>query len=114
MPFTATLSRRFYEKLGDDVATELITLLNSVDQSYRQEFRELFAANFGQLRAEMDGLKAEIRGEMLALKVELRTEMRQMETRIDAKLAALKAELLKWMFIFWAGMMGTVVAIVKL
>jgi len=33
---------------------------------------------------------------------------------MDAKLSELKSELLRWMFLFWVGTMGTVLAIVKL
>jgi hypothetical protein len=63
-----------------------------MDTSYRQEFRELFDANFARLEARMDAFEA----------------------RVDAKLEALKSELLRWMFLFWVGTMGTVLAIVKL
>ena len=58
MPITAKLSNKFYEKLGDDVVNELVEWLNLVDTSYRQEFRELFEANFGRVTAELAGLRA--------------------------------------------------------
>jgi hypothetical protein len=92
VPVTARLSKRFYDKLGDDVANELVEWLNAVDTGYRQEFKELFDANFGRLEARMDAFEARVRGE----------------------LEALKAELLRWMFLFWVGTMGTVLAILKL
>ena len=92
MPITAKLSKQFYEKLGDEVTNELVTWLNAADDSYRQEFKALFDAHFGQLHAEMG----------------------QLEARMDAKLERLKSELLIWMFVFWVGTMGTVLAIVKL
>jgi hypothetical protein len=96
MPITAKLSHKFYEKLGDDVANELVEWLNLVDTGYRQEFRELFEANFGRVEARMGALEASL----LA--------------RMDAKLEAMKSELLKWMFLFWVGTIGTVLAILKL
>ena len=92
MPVTLKLSEEFYERLGHNVANEFVDALNTIDASYRREFRELFDANFGRLEARMDAL----------------------ESRMDAKLEALKAELLRWMFLFWVGTMGTVLAIVKL
>ncbi len=70
MPVTAKLSRKFYEKLGDDVATELVEWFNQVDATYRTELRELNEASFA---------------------------------RFDAKLANLRADLLKWMFVYWVG-----------
>ena len=96
MPITAKLSRQFYDKLGDEVANELVNWLNVVDTSYRDEFRELFEANFGRLEARV--------GQQLA---EMRSEMARMETR-----------LIRWMFGFWIGawvtIAGTVVALQRL
>jgi hypothetical protein len=92
MPVTAKLSQRFYQRLGDDVVNELVEWLNAVDTSYRREFKDLFEANFGRMEARMVAL----------------------ESRLDARLEALKAELRRWMFLFWVGTMGTVLAILKL
>ncbi len=100
---TVKLSKRFYDALGEDVANELVEWLNAVDTSYRQEFRELFETNFARVEAEMDRLRSEMLGRMDAL-----------EARVDAKLEGLKSELLRWMFLFWVGTMGTVLAILKL
>ena len=41
MPVTAKLSRSFYEKLGEDVANELVEWFNQVDATYRTDLREL-------------------------------------------------------------------------
>ncbi|MDP3774313.1 MAG: hypothetical protein Q8Q85_08605 [Gemmatimonadales bacterium] len=41
MPITAKLSKKFYEKIGDEVANELVEWLNTVDTGYRQEFKDL-------------------------------------------------------------------------
>ncbi len=107
MPVTAKLSRKFYEKLGDEVADELVEWFNSVDSSQRVAFKELFEANFGRLETRIDDLEARSGARLVALES-------RFEARMDAKLEALKAELLKWMFLFWVGTMGTVLAILKL
>ena len=143
MPVTAKLSQKFYQRLGDDVANELVEWLNAVDTSYRQEFKDLFEANFGRLEARMDELRAEVRyetGEVRSLlgraetrfdertaslasrldaridehRAETRSGFGNIESRMDAKLSELKSELLRWMFLFWVGTMGTVLAILKL
>jgi len=121
MPVTAKLSQKFYQRFGDDVANELVEWLNAVDTSYRQEFKDLFEANFGRVEARMDELRAEVRHEMGTVRsdlgrIETRFEERTgaLESRMDAKLSELKSELLRWMFLFWVGTMGTVLAIVKL
>jgi len=107
MPITAKLSRKFYDKLGDDVANELVEWFNTVDTSYRQEFRDLFDANFGRLEARLAQQLAEFRGEVRVNLAELRTEMAQREK-----------SLVRWMFGFWIGswaaLIGTLLALYQL
>jgi hypothetical protein len=81
VPVTAKLSRRFYEKLGDDVANELLEWFNQVDATYRADLRELNELNFARF-----------------------------EAKLDAKLADLRTELLTWMFLFWVTSLGALIA----
>ena len=96
MPVTAKLSRRFYEAFGDDIANELVEWFNQVDAAYRTDLRELNELNFARFDAKMEQRFAEsdanLRGEISALRSELRSG-----------LATQRADLIKWMFVFWAG-----------
>ena len=100
MPITARLSRRFYDKFGDDIVNELVEWLNQVDLAYRSELQRVNDAHLLQSDAKLEQrlaefgaeLRTELRGEMQALKAELRIEMH-----------AMKADIIKWMFLFWAG-----------
>ena len=92
MPVTAKLSRRFYETFGDELTNELVDWFNQVDAAYRAELRELNELNFARFDAKLQQRIAELRSD----------------------LAALRADLIKWMFIFWAGTMATTIALVKL
>ncbi|HEX9728598.1 MAG TPA: hypothetical protein VGA37_08845 [Gemmatimonadales bacterium] len=89
MPVTARLSRRFYDKFGDDIANDLVDWFNQVDATYRSDLRETNELNFARF-----------------------------EARLNQGLAELKAELIRWMFVFWAGttftVLGVVFAIVRL
>lgn len=132
MPITAKLSNKFYEKLGDDVANELVEWLNLVDTSYRQEFKDLFDANFRRLESEMAGLRTHLESEMarlregmsgLRLHVDARitgfegvmtARMTGLEDRLDAKLEKQKSALLLWNFVFWVGTVGALAAMLKL
>jgi hypothetical protein len=125
MPVTAKLSQQFYQRLGDDVANELVDWLNAVDTSYRQEFKDLFEANFGRVEAELAALRSEFQGRLEALRSELfgrmdtvesrlSGRMESLESRVDAKLDRLESRLIRWMFLFWIGSVGTVLAIVRL
>src|SRR5439155_7831840 len=90
MPVTAKLSRKFYEKLGDDVANELVEWFNLVDATYRSDLRELNELNFERFR-----------GELRACLAELRAELAQMETRLT-----------KRMFGFWIAQSATTAGLV--
>jgi hypothetical protein len=102
VPVTAKLSRKFYEKLGDDVAGELVDWFNAVDATYKSELKEINELNWERFKAtlhqEISSLRAELRGEMSALRSDLRAEIK-----------ANQADLMKWMFLYWS---GTVAAII--
>jgi hypothetical protein len=96
MPVTATLSRKFYEKFGDDITNELVNWFNQVDATYRADLRELNELNYARFEAKLEQRVAELRGE------------------IKAGLAGLETRLIRWMFLFWVGTVGTVIALQKL
>jgi len=132
MPVTAKLSQQFYQRLGDDIATELVEWFNAVDATYRSDVRAIadaqsarIDAQMGQMRAELrqeiGGLGAGLRQEIAELRAEMRAgfaavdeRFRATDARMDAKLEALRSDLLRWMFLFWVGTMGTVLALLKL
>lgn len=107
MPVTARLSRRFYEKFGDDIVNELVELLNQVDATYRSELRDQNETNFARFDAKLEQRLVELDAKWGQRWADLRTEM-----------AAMRADLIKWMFLFWAptalAVVGTGVGVVSL
>src|SRR5256884_2686918 len=91
MPVTAVLSKKFYEKFGEDVTNELVNWFNAVDATYRADLRDLNERNFARFDAKLEQRLAES---------DAKWEGRWHQ--LDVKLAELKSELLKWMFLFWA------------
>ena len=73
MPVTAVLSKQFYEKFGEEVTNELVNWFNAVDATYRTDLRELNDLNFARFDA-----------------------------KLEQRLAQVKSDLVKWMFVFWA------------
>jgi hypothetical protein len=118
MPVTAKLSRKFYEKLGDDVANELVEWFNLVDATYQSSLRELNELNYARFEAKLEQRIAELRAEMRAGFGELRAEMRAGFADADAKLAQMETRQIKRMFGFWiaqaATTAGLVLGVVKL
>ena len=96
MPVTARLSKRFYEVLGEDVTNELVDWFNAVDLTpryaqgrlYRTDLRELNELNFARFYAKLEQRLAELRSEL--------------QTDFRTRLHSLRADLLRWMFGFWA------------
>ena len=101
MPVRAKVSRKFYEKLGDDIANELVDWFNKVDTTYRTELRELNELNFGRFGAELGALESRLEARMTGL-----------ESRLDAGMAGFEARIIKWMFLFWVGQALTTVGLV--
>ena len=105
MPVTAKLSRKFYEKFGDDIANELVEWFNAVDATYRSDLRELNEVNFARFDAKLEQRIAELRAE-------LQTEMRTGFARVDQRLAEFETRLTKRLLNFWIAQAATTVALV--
>ena len=60
----------------------------------------------------IEGIKQEVKNEFDNKKDSLATK--EDIAKLDVKISETKAEIIKWMFIFWVGQMATTVAIVKL
>ena len=111
MPVTAKLSRKFYERLGDDIAAELVDWFNAVDATYQTQLKETNELNWERFKATLQAEAAAIRGELRAglagTEGSLRTEMAQMRGELRSEIAAMRADLLKWMFVYWTGTVVT-------
>ena len=118
MPVTAKLSRQFYERLGDEITNELVDWLNQVDTSYRLELKELNESNFGRFDANVERLFVEFDAKVERRLAEFDRRMTVLEAKVDSgfekirsEMTAFKAELIKWMFLFWLGTVATTLAI---
>ncbi|MFQ5703231.1 MAG: hypothetical protein ACE5HT_04340 [Gemmatimonadales bacterium] len=107
MPIAAKFSKEFYAKLGHGIADELVDWFNRVDATYRSEFRELFEVNFARFDAKLEQRLAEI-------KAEFREEIAGLRAEFSSRLSGLESRLIRWMFLFWVGTLGTVIALLKL
>ncbi len=108
-PMVAKLSREFYDRFGDKLTDELVNCLNSIEASYRAEIKDLFAAHFGRFEEKFERRTAETAAHfarfeekfehrLAATKAELRQEVAGLRVEIHS----VKADLIKWTFVFWA------------
>jgi CRP-like cAMP-binding protein len=113
MPVTAKLSRHFYERLGDDVANELVNWFNSVDLSYRADLERLNELNFQRFDAKVDQrfaqADAKLEQRLGDFRIEMEGRFARIEVAIERQGSALRDQiassrngLMRWMFAFWA------------
>ena len=105
MPVTAKLSRKFYEKFGDDIANELVDWFNMVDATYRLELRELNEVNYARFDAKLDQRVAELRAEM-------QVGFSTADAKLEQRLAQLETRLTKRLFGFWIAQAATTAGLV--
>src|SRR5881409_1175780 len=114
MPVTATLSRKFYEKFGDELTNELVNWLNQVDATYRGDLRELNEVNFARFDAKLEQRWAQLDAKLEQRIAEVKAALGTLESRLEARMSAFEARMVRWMFLFWVGTLGTLIALRKL
>jgi hypothetical protein len=118
-PVTAKLSRNIYDRLGDDIANELVEWFNSVDATYKSDLRELNEINFARsdarLEQRLSELRADLRQEMATLGSELRQEIAAQGSGIRHEMARDRVTQMRWMIGLWAAQValfiGTVLTV---
>ncbi len=96
MPVTAKLSRRFYERFGDEVTNELVEWFNQVYATYRADLRELNETNFARFDAKLEQRFA------------------QQDAKWEKRFAQLEVRLIRWMFLFWVTNLAALVGLTRL
>lgn len=116
MPVTAKLSRKFYEKLGDEIANELVEWFNLVDASYRLDLKEFNELNFARFDAKLEQRVVELEARVDRVAAELDAKIERVAVELDAKierrLAELETRLTKRLFGFWIAQAATTAAVV--
>jgi hypothetical protein len=100
MPVTAKLSKLFYDRLGEEIADELVNWFNQVDATYRFELREINELNYARFEAKLEQRLAELRAELRAELIERLTKLRE---ELSDSIRETKVSLIRWMFAFWIG-----------
>lgn len=107
MALPAPLSRRLRDKLGTDAGEDLVNWLDEM-RAARGELEKQTAQTFETCR------RLETRME------ELTNELRSVEVRltqrihgVEVKLGDVKADLMKWSFVFWCGAVAAIAALAR-
>ncbi len=125
MPVTAKLSRKFYERFGDDLTNELVEWFNQVDATYRSDLRELNELNFARFDAKLEQRAAQIESRIDLRTAQLEARLDQRMSQFEAALARLEGGLLarinavegrlgRMNLMLWVATLGAMVALLKL
>jgi len=111
VPVTAKLSKLFYERLGEQIADELVGWFNAVDATYRNDLRELNELNFARFDAKLEQRFAqfELKVEQRISALELKWEARFAE--LEAKMERRFAEQSRWLFAAWATLLIPIIGL---
>ncbi|WP_420266423.1 LA_3696 family protein [Candidatus Magnetominusculus dajiuhuensis] len=100
------IPRSIRERLGDEASEDFASLINDIDLGARKDAIAIAEERFERRLSEVSGT---LRLEMEKLRVELRVEME----KLRADVSNIKAEIIKWMFLFWIGQTAAMIAVIK-
>jgi hypothetical protein len=112
-----TLPGLLRDRLGDAAAEALANVFREIDVGARVEsisiieerFERRLSEESGKLRIEIEKLRSEIKIENEKFRAEVKTEI----AGVNANMAIFKAEMIKWMFLFWIGQLVSLTALFK-
>jgi hypothetical protein len=114
MPVTARLLQRLHEAIGDEATNDLFAWWEeaaTVNRAAVREVADLYFARFdarlekglSEVRSEMDKGLSAVRSELDKGLAQARSDLYTGLAGVRAEVADQRADLIKWMFIFWAG-----------
>lgn len=84
-----------------------------MDLAYKTELEELNEKNFDRFRAEIRAVEARLEGQIVCSEARLDKKIGTEGALLRADMAGMRAELIKWMFLFWAGTAATVIGVMS-
>jgi hypothetical protein len=117
MPATNVLLQRLRKTLGEEATNDLVSWVDHSTLRDVAQLRELAELHYSRFDARLEQRLAEsegrLRSEMAQGLAAVRVEMSALRT----DLASQRADLMRWMFIFWAGtvlpLAGLMIALVR-
>ncbi len=124
-----------YEALKDKIGeSSAKTLLEFIDLRVEKEFerkKDVLATkqDIAELRSDLEikieqsrlatkqdiaELRLEMKQEISELRSETKQEISDLRSELEVKIERVRADLIRWMFIFWAGQIGALIAILAL
>ena len=100
MPVTARLSKLFYDRLGEEIANELVNWFNQVDATYRSDLKEVNELNFARFDSKLEQRLAQFE-----------SKFEQRLAQLEVTIAHRFSEQNRWMFLCWATLLASNIAL---
>jgi hypothetical protein len=117
MPVTARLLQRLREAIGDEATNDLFAWWEEAATVNRTAVREVADLYFAKFDARLEKGLSEVRSEQDKGFALARSDLHQGLAGVRTEVADQRADLIKWMFIFWAGtvvpLAGLLIALTK-
>lgn len=125
MPVTAKLSKRFYDRLGDDIANELVDWFNKVDAAYRTDLKEINELNFARFDAKVEQRFAQFETRFAQIEArlaqfeakqeqhfaEFRSDIGDRLQRLSVEAADGRTAHTRWMFVAWTTLLIPIIGL---
>lgn len=138
-----TIPKALRDKLGDEAAESFAMLLKEVEHEGRKdalvlaeekferrlseeiaslkvsnsEVKTELKANINDVKTELDArineFRAELDTKINKVKADLEARIDKVRADLDARISEVKTDIIKWMFIFWAGQIVVLIAILQ-
>ncbi|MBF0318494.1 MAG: hypothetical protein HQL01_01640 [Nitrospirae bacterium] len=106
-----TIPRPLREKLGDDGVDALVAVINEANLSSRDNLAA--KSDIARLENKLDSTKADLELKIESVRADLELKIESVRSNLELKIEKTKSETLKWMFIFWAGQLLAIFAMLK-
>ncbi|GAB4410176.1 MAG: hypothetical protein OHK0032_05860 [Thermodesulfovibrionales bacterium] len=117
-----TIPKALRDKLGDEAAESFAMLLKVVEHEGRndalvlaeEKFERKVSEEVASLKVNIGEVKAGIEARISEVKAELEAKISEVKADLEAKISEVRADIIKWMFIFWAGQIVVLIAILQI
>ena len=104
MAKVAAVEKPLRDKLGEEGSQSLINLINVSKDEQKQEMLTFVEEKFEhRLTTEVDKVNERMTEKIAGVKKDI--------GQLDTKIERMRADLIKWMFIFWIGQVGALLGI---
>lgn len=104
------MSKKLREALGPDAGEELVTWLQEMRAEHEEKLAAIHA-DFAEYRHEMAALIQGSEFRLVERMHGVETKLDERIGKVELRVAEVKADLMKWSFVFWVGAVGAIAAL---